>query len=77
MAIKNFEFQTEAWSEYSIGVLLIFTRLFVRIKSVGFKGWNGDDFLILLVLGFWTAELTMLQLIGTQSFAEVKRVGLY
>jgi len=31
---------------------------------VGFKGWNGDDFLILLVLGLWTAELTMLQLIG-------------
>ncbi|WAO97183.1 Hypothetical protein NCS54_01489700 [Fusarium falciforme] len=57
-------FQTEAWTEYSIGVLILLLGYFARWKAVGFKGWQGDDYPAVLALTFWTAELVMLELIG-------------
>ncbi|KAJ0423569.1 hypothetical protein BJY00DRAFT_321698 [Aspergillus carlsbadensis] len=57
-------FQTEAWTEYSIGVVVILFRLFARFKVVGVKNWQGDDYFSIVALIFWTAELTMLELIG-------------
>ncbi|KAL2857359.1 hypothetical protein BJY01DRAFT_202662 [Aspergillus pseudoustus] len=57
-------FQTEAWTEYSIGVVVILFRLFARFKVVGIKNWQGDDYFSIVALVFWTAELTMLELIG-------------
>ncbi|KAH6894372.1 hypothetical protein B0T10DRAFT_250609 [Thelonectria olida] len=57
-------FQTEAWTEYGLGSLILMLRYFARWKTVGFKGWQGDDFFAVLALVFWTAELVMLELIG-------------
>ncbi|KAL4789398.1 hypothetical protein BDV19DRAFT_374187 [Aspergillus venezuelensis] len=57
-------FQKEAWSEYSIGVVVLLLRLFARFKVVGIKNWQGDDWFTIVALIFWTAELTMLELIG-------------
>ncbi|KAK9561765.1 hypothetical protein V6Z79_004617 [Aspergillus fumigatus] len=57
-------FQKEAWTEYGIGVLIILGRIFARWKVVGVKNWQGDDYFAILALLFWTAELTMLELIG-------------
>lgn len=51
-------FQTEAWTEYGIGTLILFLRYFARWKAVGFKGWQGDDYFALLVLVFWTVRPT-------------------
>ncbi|KAM5346658.1 hypothetical protein ACJ41O_009663 [Fusarium nematophilum] len=57
-------FQTEAWTEYGLGTLVLFLRYFARWKAVGFKGYQGDDYFALAALVFWTAELVMLELIG-------------
>ncbi|KXX83469.1 hypothetical protein MMYC01_200075 [Madurella mycetomatis] len=57
-------FQTEAWTEYGIGVIILLLRYFARWKIVGFRGWQGDDYFAVLALVFWTAELCMLELIG-------------
>ncbi|KAK1723330.1 uncharacterized protein BDZ83DRAFT_580984 [Colletotrichum acutatum] len=56
-------FQTEAWTEYGLGVLIILLRIFARWKIVGFN-WQGDDYFAILCLIFWTLELCMLELIG-------------
>lgn len=66
-------FQAEAWTEYGIGVLILFLRYFARWKAVGFKGWQGDDYFALLVLVFWTLELCMLELIGQYG----TNIGIY
>ncbi|KAI9370411.1 hypothetical protein BJX61DRAFT_535664 [Aspergillus egyptiacus] len=57
-------FQTEAWTEYAIGTIILFLRIFARIKTVGFTNLQGDDVFTLVAVVFWTAELTMLELIG-------------
>ncbi|KAF4999553.1 hypothetical protein FDECE_11474 [Fusarium decemcellulare] len=57
-------FQTEAWTEYGLGSAILFLRYFARWKTVGFKGWQGDDYFAVAALVFWTAELVMLELIG-------------
>ncbi|KAF4207618.1 hypothetical protein CNMCM8927_002695 [Aspergillus lentulus] len=57
-------FQKEAWTEYGIGVLIILGRIFARWKVVGVKNWQGDDYFAIIAMLFWTAELTMLELIG-------------
>ncbi|KAL6229649.1 hypothetical protein BDW75DRAFT_235036 [Aspergillus navahoensis] len=57
-------FQKEAWTEYAIGVIVLLLRLFARLKVVGIRNWQGDDYFSIVALLFWTAELTMLELIG-------------
>ncbi|KAL4770625.1 hypothetical protein BDW60DRAFT_208999 [Aspergillus nidulans var. acristatus] len=57
-------FQKEAWTEYGIGVVVLLLRLFARLKVVGIRNWQGDDYFSIVALIFWTAELTMLELIG-------------
>ncbi|BDD56231.1 hypothetical protein MPDQ_005603 [Monascus purpureus] len=57
-------FRREAWIEYGIGVFVLLVRFFARWRIVGLKGWQGDDYFALLVLIFWTAEVSMLDLIG-------------
>jgi hypothetical protein len=47
-------FQTEAWTEYGLGTLVLFLRYFARWKTVGFKGYQGDDYFALAALVFWT-----------------------
>ncbi|PGH13413.1 hypothetical protein AJ79_03692 [Helicocarpus griseus UAMH5409] len=56
-------FQQEAWSEYAIGLLVLFIRIFYRCKLVG-RNWDGDDYFAVIAVFFWTAELCMLELIG-------------
>ncbi|EAW12317.1 uncharacterized protein ACLA_062820 [Aspergillus clavatus NRRL 1] len=57
-------FQTEAWTEYGLGVVIILGRIFARWKIVGIKNWQGDDWFSIVSLMFWTAELAMLEVIG-------------
>ncbi|KAK5993742.1 hypothetical protein PT974_07179 [Cladobotryum mycophilum] len=56
-------FQIEAWTEYAIGVLILFARIACRCSTVGLK-WDGDDYFAVLAVLFWTGELCMLELIG-------------
>lgn len=51
-------FQTEAWTEYGLGALVLFLRYFARWKSVGFKGYQGDDYFALAAMVFWTVSIS-------------------
>jgi hypothetical protein len=42
-------FILEDWLEYSIGVCIIFLRYCIRIRTVGFRGFQGDDYMTVLV----------------------------
>ncbi len=44
-------FIPEIWIEYGIGVCVIFLRSCIRIRTAGFRGFQGDDYLTILV---WT-----------------------
>jgi hypothetical protein len=56
-------FQTEAWTEYGIGMLILIFRVIVRTRQIGFH-WEGDDYFTILAIVFFTVELCMLELIG-------------
>lgn len=59
------EFQKkEAWSEYSICMLMILTRFVARSRTVGIRNWQGDDWFMMLSMVFVTGEYAMLQVIG-------------
>ena len=48
-------FQTEAWSEYGVGILILFVRIFARCRLVGSK-WDGDDYFAVAAVVFWTVR---------------------
>lgn len=56
-------FQTEAWTEYAIGMVILLARVSGRTWQLGFK-WQGDDYFAALSILFFTAELVMLEMIG-------------
>ena len=56
-------FTTEAWSEYAVGMVILLTRIGARCTQVGWH-WEGDDYFAVLSVLFFSAELSMLQLIG-------------
>ncbi|KAF4453283.1 hypothetical protein F53441_4013 [Fusarium austroafricanum] len=57
------EFLIEEWTLYAFGTLLLFTRFAVRIKTVGLRGFQGDDFFSMLVLLFFTIDAFTVHLI--------------
>jgi hypothetical protein len=56
-------FQTEAWTEYAIGMTILLSRIAARFWQIRWK-WDGDDYFSVLAVLFFTAELVMLELIG-------------
>ncbi|KAI1202965.1 hypothetical protein F5X97DRAFT_319120 [Nemania serpens] len=47
-------FLTETFVEYGVAELLILARIVVRWRQVGWRGFQVDDYLVFVVLGFWT-----------------------
>ncbi|CEI66214.1 hypothetical protein FVEN_g4389 [Fusarium venenatum] len=45
----------EIWLLYTVGIAMIAARVFCRTKLVGYKNYNLDDYLVVLVGFFWTA----------------------
>ncbi|TQN70345.1 hypothetical protein CSHISOI_03849, partial [Colletotrichum shisoi] len=53
----------EMWVEYAVGVLVLFLRIFTRFsRVVGWK-WQGDDYLAIAAVIFFTFEVMMCQII--------------
>ncbi|KDN71793.1 hypothetical protein CSUB01_12062 [Colletotrichum sublineola] len=52
----------EMWVEYVIGITVLFLRVFTRCKMVGWK-WQGDDYLAISAILFFTMEVMMCQII--------------
>lgn len=82
-------FQKEAWSKYSIGMVVLLLRIFARCSAVGLK-WEGDDYFAAISVLFWTVwrsrgvvigaklyiqgELIMLELISKESFCRQQSI---
>ncbi|KAF7557552.1 hypothetical protein G7Z17_g570 [Cylindrodendrum hubeiense] len=56
-------FLPEAWALYGIGTAIIFMRFGVRLKTVGWRGFQGDDFFSALVLLFYAIDAAVVHLI--------------
>lgn len=49
----------EMWTEYAIGVIILFTRIWTRcVKVVGWH-WQGDDYLAVAAVFFFTVRLPL------------------
>jgi hypothetical protein len=42
-------FLIECWTWYGLGCLIILLRYVVRLRTVGFRGFEGDDYIAFLV----------------------------
>ncbi|RGP65899.1 hypothetical protein FLONG3_9031 [Fusarium longipes] len=56
-------FLLEAWGLYALGIIILLARFAVRIKTVGWRGLQGDDFFSFLVLLFFTGDAVTVHLI--------------
>lgn len=39
----------ELWALLGVGIMVILLRLYARHQAVGFRGWQADDYLMILV----------------------------
>lgn len=53
----------ESWILYAIGVVVILLRFAVRIRTVGFRSFQGDDYLSLVVLACYTSDAVAVKVI--------------
>ncbi|KAI2643214.1 hypothetical protein GGS21DRAFT_536713 [Xylaria nigripes] len=58
------QFVTEDFTLFSIGFLVTLTRTFARVKQVGFKGLQGDDYLAWISMIFYAAETGLAYSVG-------------
>lgn len=48
----------EMWTEYAIGIIILFTRIYARcVKVIGWR-WQGDDYLAVAAVFFFTVSST-------------------
>ncbi|GJC79731.1 hypothetical protein ColLi_02569 [Colletotrichum liriopes] len=59
----------QAW--YAIGVFIILLRLAVRVRTVGIRGFRGDDYLALPYLALYSINVYVAQVsLGTYTAAK-------
>lgn len=47
---------TEVWALFGVGVAIFTVRFIVRLRTVGLRGFQGDDYMALVVLACYTAD---------------------
>ncbi|OHW93844.1 hypothetical protein CSPAE12_07569 [Colletotrichum incanum] len=52
----------EVWAWYAIGVFIILLRFAVRIRTVGIRGFRGDDYLALPYLALYSINVYVVQI---------------
>lgn len=50
------QFLEEGWSLYGIGMTVLFLRFAIRLRTVGFRGFRGDDAFAFLLIVFFTLD---------------------
>ncbi|KAI1125987.1 hypothetical protein F5Y10DRAFT_245851 [Nemania abortiva] len=58
------EFVTEDFTLFAVGLVVTITRTFARVKQVGFKGLQGDDYLVWLAMLIYAAETALAYSVG-------------
>ncbi|PGH06142.1 hypothetical protein GX51_02530 [Blastomyces parvus] len=57
------EYNVELWTQYGFGVLITILRTYVRVKAVGFRNLQADDYLIWFAILLFSAQTTLTSLI--------------
>lgn len=57
------KFLPEVWALYGIGMAVLLLRFVTRLKTVGLKGFQGDDYMSILTIAFFTAGVTAVHII--------------
>ncbi|KAI1437289.1 hypothetical protein GGR50DRAFT_700273 [Xylaria sp. CBS 124048] len=58
------EFLTEDFALFAVGFIVTVTRTFARVKQVGFKGLQGDDYLVWVAMLIYAAETALAYSVG-------------
>ncbi|TVY20130.1 hypothetical protein LARI1_G001875 [Lachnellula arida] len=61
---RTAKFLREQWALYGVGAVILLMRFAVRIRMVGFKGFQGDDYMSILVLALFTMDASTVQIIS-------------
>ncbi|KAI1873517.1 hypothetical protein JX265_005139 [Neoarthrinium moseri] len=56
-------FLDEVWTLYAIGMFILVARLGVRLKTVGFRGLQGDDLFAFIVMIMYTCDAATVHLV--------------
>ncbi|KAI1860683.1 uncharacterized protein JN550_011408 [Neoarthrinium moseri] len=60
---RSATFLTEVWTLFAIGILVLFARFAVRIKTVGLRGLQGDDLFALIIVFMYTGDAVLVHLV--------------
>ncbi|KAG9251586.1 uncharacterized protein F5Z01DRAFT_271501 [Emericellopsis atlantica] len=63
VSIDQPEFLHEVWALFGVGCLILLGRFVVRLRAVGIKGLQGDDFFSMLVWIFYAMDASTVHLI--------------
>lgn len=53
----------EVWALFGVGVLILVVRLLVRLRTVGLRQFQGDEYMAFVVLGCYTADAVTVTLV--------------
>ncbi|KAK4499409.1 hypothetical protein PRZ48_009923 [Zasmidium cellare] len=53
----------EVWALFGVGVVILIIRFLVRLRTVGFRQFQGDDYMSFVVLGCYTADAVTVTLV--------------
>jgi len=56
-------FLLEIWIEYGLGIFIVFLRFCIRVRTVGFRGFQGDDYLTIVVFALYTMDQILVDVI--------------
>ena len=59
------QFQGEVWSLFAVATCFTFLRMYARIKSVGVKNFQADDYLASAALVFYAAQTAIAHVGGS------------
>lgn len=74
--LTAFQFIEEAWSLYGIGLCVLFLRFAIRLRTVGIRGFRGDDAFAFLLIIFFTLDAVTVHEICEYEEARHKRFTL-
>ncbi|ETS79867.1 hypothetical protein PFICI_07396 [Pestalotiopsis fici W106-1] len=59
---RSDSFLIEVWTLYGIGILVFVARFAVRLKTVGFRGFQGDDLFAILLILLYTGDAVLVDI---------------
>ncbi|EKG12260.1 hypothetical protein MPH_10565 [Macrophomina phaseolina MS6] len=59
---RDSTYMTEVWTWFGIGVTVIFVRFGVRVRMVGLRGFQGDDYVTIMTLAMYTMDAALVDI---------------